>query len=238
MPKGKALAPCAAAERMAARDFFDIIHRVDENTTLPELERRGKTKGDIWLAYRGRRVVPGPELRRGRKNLYDVVHHTCVEGLKENPNFTGHTIKARYSTSSCIVWNAESARGVEQFCCLYKSHFKFAGGDEWLERKGKRNVLGPEQRRGRKDLFETLQQSSNPWLDGRTLDDAFLERKGKAVLNCFVDNDLYSILQDRDIKVAPAPALVKRYYIDELVPIDGSLTTRTVPSLTKRIQAL
>lgn len=113
-----------------------------------------------------------------------------------------------------------------------------AGGDEWLERKGRRSVPGPEQRRGRKGLFETFQMSSNPFTDGRTLDDIFLERKGRRALQGPSEGaDMYTILQDQQIDVAPAPREVARYYVSELVPVDGSLTTRTVPSLTKRVAA-
>lgn len=36
----------------------------------------------------------------------------------------------------------------------------------WLEAKGKANAPGPEQLRGRQNLFETFQQSSNPYIDG------------------------------------------------------------------------
>ena len=48
-----------------------------------------------------------------------------------------------------------------------------------MEAKGKATVPGPEQRRGRKDLREVVQQLSNPYKDGRTLGDAWLEAKGK-----------------------------------------------------------
>lgn len=109
----------------------------------------------------------------------------------------------------------------------------FAGGDEWLERKGKRAVAGPEQRRGRKNLFETFQMSSNPFVDGRTLDDIFLEKQGKRSLPAASGADMYGVLQDQDIQVAEAPKMVPRYCISELVPVDGSLTTRSVPSMGK-----
>ncbi len=52
-------------------------------------------------------------------------------------------------------------------------------GDSWLERKGKFNPPGPEQRRNRQNLFETFQEGSNPYKDGRTLGDQWLEHKGK-----------------------------------------------------------
>ncbi len=44
---------------------------------------------------------------------------------------------------------------------------------------GKAKAAGPEVRRGRTDLAETLWQSSNPYKDGRTLGDQWLEAKGK-----------------------------------------------------------
>lgn len=40
-----------------------------------------------------------------------------------------------------------------------------------LEHKGKAATQGPEQRRGRPDLTEILQQKSNPYKDGRSLGD-------------------------------------------------------------------
>lgn len=49
---------------------------------------------------------------------------------------------------------------------LNKPYFVIVGGDLWLEAKGKANAPGPEQLRGRRDLFETFQQSSNPYIDG------------------------------------------------------------------------
>ena len=44
---------------------------------------------------------------------------------------------------------------------------------------GKAKAAGPEVRRGRTDLAETLWQSSNPYKDERTLGDQWLEAKGK-----------------------------------------------------------
>jgi hypothetical protein len=92
-------------------------------------------------------------------------------------------------------------------------------------------VPGPEQRRGRHGLFETLQQSSHPYIDGRTLDDGFLECKGKLVRPRFSKSDMYGILQDRDIKVSNLPRKIAPQAVSELIPLDGSLTTRTVPKL-------
>ena len=108
-----------------------------------------------------------------------------------------------------------------------------AGGDEWLERKGKRSMPGPEQLRGRKNLFETFQQSSNPFVDGRTLDDIFLERRGRKPGRHESSAHMYKIIQDQDIQVAAAPSEVPRHYISELIPVDGSLTTRTIPAFKR-----
>ena len=66
-----------------------LAEQVDEHKTVLQLISEGKATGDAWLSHAGRRVVPGPELRRGRKNLFDVVHHTCAEGLRQHPTFTG-----------------------------------------------------------------------------------------------------------------------------------------------------
>ena len=52
-------------------------------------------------------------------------------------------------------------------------------GDSWLEQKGKKNVASPEVATGRKGLTEVIQQTSNPYKDGRALDDAWLQASGK-----------------------------------------------------------
>jgi len=44
---------------------------------------------------------------------------------------------------------------------------------------GKGKAAGPEVKRGRTDLAETLWQSSNPYKDGRSLGDQWLDAKGK-----------------------------------------------------------
>ena len=44
---------------------------------------------------------------------------------------------------------------------------------------GKAKAAGPEVKRGRTDLAETLWQTSNPYKDGRSLGDQWMEAKGK-----------------------------------------------------------
>ena len=44
---------------------------------------------------------------------------------------------------------------------------------------GKARAPGPEVKQGRADLSETLLQLSNPYKDGRTLGDQWLEARGK-----------------------------------------------------------
>lgn len=230
MPKGKAPIVPLYVTRTGRGSLFDIMQRADAGKTTAEIVAAGGAADDTWLGHKGRRVVQGPELRRGRRNLYDVVHHTCVEGLQKNPGFTGVLNMLKSSRAALVERPHASKLRHDPRAC--------AGGDEWLERKGRRSVPGPEQRRGRKSLFETFQMSSNPFHDGRTLDDIFLERKGrKALPGPSEGGDMYNILQDQQIEVAQAPREVARYYVSELVPVDGSLTTRTVPSLTKRVAA-
>lgn len=89
MPKGKAPIVPLYVTRTGRGNLFGIMQRADEGKTTAEIVAAGGAADDVWLGYKGRRVVPGPELRRGRRNLYDVVHHTCVEGLQANPGFTG-----------------------------------------------------------------------------------------------------------------------------------------------------
>jgi hypothetical protein len=90
VPKGKAAVEPLCLARTRRASLFPLLQR--EYAAVTDMAASTVQEGaldDVWLAYRGRRVVPGPELRRGRKGLYDVVHHTCVEGLKKNPRFTG-----------------------------------------------------------------------------------------------------------------------------------------------------
>ena len=48
-----------------------------------------------------------------------------------------------------------------------------------IEYAGKAKAAGPEVKRGRTDLAETLWQTSNPYKDGRSLGDQWMEAKGK-----------------------------------------------------------
>jgi hypothetical protein len=87
-PGKAAIVPLYVA-RIGRTGLFGILQQDDSGKSTAEVVACGGAADDTWLSYRGRRVVPGPELRRGRRNLYDVIHNTCVEGLKENPRFTG-----------------------------------------------------------------------------------------------------------------------------------------------------
>lgn len=86
MPKGKST---KAHETNGRVEFFEIIQRMDEMANESDLKAQGKADGDAWLGYRGRKVPPGPEMRRGRKSLFDVMRHSCAEDLHKNPTFTG-----------------------------------------------------------------------------------------------------------------------------------------------------
>lgn len=90
----------------ARTDRTDLSNILQQHFTAPPDPASGSAAStapgkldDTWLAHRGRRIVPGPELRRGRKNLYDVVHHTCVEGLRKNPHFTGAALQMAAGTT-------------------------------------------------------------------------------------------------------------------------------------------
>lgn len=63
--------------------------------------------------------------------------------------------------------------------CSSKLEPGVTGGDSWLEQKGKKFVASPEVAMGRRGLAEVLQQTSNPYHDGRALDDAWLQPSGK-----------------------------------------------------------
>ena len=85
-PPGKAPTQPLYLARTGRASLFPILQRAHGAGAADD---GAGALDDVWLAHKGRRVVPGPELRRGRKNLFDLVHHTCVEGLKNNPHFTG-----------------------------------------------------------------------------------------------------------------------------------------------------
>lgn len=99
MPKGKSTGPRKAKGRV---NFFEIIQRMDEMATESVLKAQGKAEGDAWLGYRGRRVPPGPEMRRGRKSLFDVMRHSCAEDLVKNPHFTGANSQQDTSNKSLM----------------------------------------------------------------------------------------------------------------------------------------
>lgn len=242
MPKGKSTKQHKTKGRV---EFFEIIQRVDEMAHQSQLKAQGKADGDAWLGYRGRKVPPGPEMRRGRQSLFDVMRHSCAEDLRENPTFTGIHFSPIInvmpeSCSRTMIRGLDvplPCRRLEAPCKTQPAVGFGSGGDAWLEKKGKARVTGPEQRRGRQGLFETIQQSSNPYLDGRTLDDMFLEARGKSAVPHTSQKDmfrLHHILQDRDIAVAVPSGVVKPQQVSQLVTVDGSLTTCNIPSLKHR----
>jgi hypothetical protein len=69
----------------------------------------------------------------------------------------------------CFFWWCRSPHGAVS-----------AGDDAWLIQKGKKFVASPEVAMGRRGLAEVLAHgSSNPYEDGRPLDDAWLQPSGK-----------------------------------------------------------
>ncbi|KAG2454761.1 hypothetical protein HYH02_000596 [Chlamydomonas schloesseri] len=117
------------------------------------LKPQGYTGGDQWLEHKGKGNAPGPEQRRGRRDLADVLQQKAL---------------------------ADGARGTSAPAGDSQQHQKELG-DVWLDAKGKRRVEGPEMRRGRQGLYETLQQTSNPYDGGSKVGDAWLEHKGRKV---------------------------------------------------------
>lgn len=78
-------------------------------------------------------------------------------------------------------------------------------GDWWIEAKGKGHPPGPEMRRGRANLSETLQQLSNPYKDGRTLGDLWLETKGKKSLAPKYELSMKDIVSSMEGRPDPPP---------------------------------
>ncbi|DBA81753.1 hypothetical protein WJX77_006676 [Trebouxia sp. C0004] len=99
---------------------------------------------------------------------------------------TGKEVMLAENMQNGMVRLKEGAEGQGLFPVLQPSGNPYAEthptGDAWLQsmwKEGKAKAAGPEVKRGRTDLAETLWQSSNPYKDGRTLGDQWLEAKGK-----------------------------------------------------------
>lgn len=59
-------------------------------TSLPPCCPAGRALGDAWLASaKGKKPVPGPEARRGRANLFDVLQQAPAPAVRLPGQVTG-----------------------------------------------------------------------------------------------------------------------------------------------------
>ncbi|GLC37450.1 hypothetical protein PLESTB_001584500 [Pleodorina starrii] len=181
----------------------------------------------------GKRRVPGPEQRRGRADLFDVVHHTCH---MKPEGFTGgdRWLEARGKAKPV---GPEQRRGRRDLTDVLKAPVEgrpppvptTAGGspvgDLWLDAKGKARVEGPEVRRGRAGLYETLQHSNNPYEGGSKVGDLWLEHKGKRVLPK-LPPEAGAALAGIPAPAVPRRAVDERLYGTHLMVAEGHVTVR------------
>ncbi|GFR42018.1 hypothetical protein Agub_g2834 [Astrephomene gubernaculifera] len=182
-------------ERRGRTDLFDVVHHTCH------LKPQEYTGGDRWLEARGKAHAPGPEQRRGRRDLSDVLLLKARAGSAEGSGGAG----------------AVAGKGARAGAA--------AVGDMWLDAKGKAHAEGPEVRRGRAGLYDTLHQTSNPYEGGSKVGDAWLEHKGKKVLP--------QLPPEAGAALAgiPAPVVVRRLpdervYGTHLTTIQGQLTVK------------
>ncbi|EFJ48794.1 hypothetical protein VOLCADRAFT_90643 [Volvox carteri f. nagariensis] len=179
----------------------------------------------------GKRILPGPEQLRGRKDLFDVVHHTCH--LKPE-NYTGgdQWLEARGKAKPL---GPEQRRGRRDLSDVLRAPGEGRPppaptpgapvGDLWLDAKGKARAEGPEVRRGRAGLYETLQQSSNPYEGGSKVGDLWLEYRGKRVLPRLVP-EAGAALAGIPAPLVPRRPADERKFASHLVVAEGQVTTK------------
>lgn len=170
----------------------------------------------------GKRSVPGPEVRRGRKNLFDVLQQTGGA----NPEFTGGD-QWMEQKGKATVPGPERVRGrPDLFETIQQRPGVGMVGDIWLEQKGKRFVPGPEVRRGRKDLTETLRQNSAPARPADIVGDMWLEQKGRGLPPRRPDHNMQDIVTDRVVAptiIRPATRPPHRNQLSSITTLDGCI---------------
>ncbi|KXZ46813.1 hypothetical protein GPECTOR_40g547 [Gonium pectorale] len=180
----------------------------------------------------GKRLVPGPEQRRGRADLFDVVHHTCnlkPEGYTGGDQWLEAKGKAKPPGPEVRRGRRDLADVIQQRPPpdprVGSAAAPAVTGDQWLDAKGKLKVEGPEVRRGRAGLYETLHQTSNPYEGGSKVGDSWLEHKGKRVLPP-ISSEAGAALAG-----VPAPVVARRppderKYATQLAALEGQLTVK------------
>lgn len=177
----------------------------------------------------GKKSVPGPEMRRGRQNLFDVMQNACGQ----RPDFTGGDLWLEYRGKATPA-GPEMRRGRQDLFETFqqRSNAYEPGasmvGDLWLEHKGKRDVPGPDKRRNRPDMATTLRMNSAP--PSSRVGDLWLEHKGKGIPDHMPDHVMHEIVTDRVV----APTVVKpplrpphRNQISSITPADGFMVGAT-----------
>ena len=181
---GKAPVPRVGA-RLKSGDLTAVVNHTFD-------PRSGETGGDLWLEHRGRRKQTPPFLSGDtRKHLFEVrppddnAHFLLFSSpcFSQQGRSTGLPFVSLVSHLPPL--SPLAPRQVVNQTADHGKDGVFGSkppdvltGDRWLEARGKRGASGgclPAVSKGRKDLYEVLQQKA-PVLDGRTTGDLWLEQ--------------------------------------------------------------
>jgi hypothetical protein len=131
-----------------------------------------RVAGDAWLEARGKRPLPGPDARQGRRGLFEVLQQSS------NPYEDGEAAGLACAPGAPPEVGAAAGAAADAPCTPTGARPGRTLGDAWLESaKGKRPVAGPEAKQARRGLFEVLQMAQAA--PGLLAGDAWLDARGR-----------------------------------------------------------
>lgn len=192
----------AARKSHIVMDHYGYPNK-DNELADKEMGKRGK----------GSVAPPGATGEAMSRGLFSLMQQTHVSGTAKNEPVGQSTGDLWLDAKGkAKMAGPEASRGLDLKSILhqtgpdpYKSPGMAGKGDWWLEAKGKGHPPGPEMTRGRKGLAETLQQTSNPYVDGRALGDYWLETKGKKALKPKSEISMKEIVSSMEGRPDPPP---------------------------------
>ncbi|KAL6759315.1 hypothetical protein V8C86DRAFT_2577846 [Haematococcus lacustris] len=103
------------------------------------------TGGDSWLEAKGKAHPPGPEQRRGRRDLTQVITqqgNPYQDGQKQGDQWLEARGKGTSPLPACLRDRPSLTEVLQQSSNPYKGGPKT--GDQWMEAKGKGHLPGPQ----------------------------------------------------------------------------------------------
>ncbi|GFH15149.1 uncharacterized protein HaLaN_11323 [Haematococcus lacustris] len=103
------------------------------------------TGGDSWLEAKGKAHPPGPEQRRGRRDLTQVITqqgNPYQDGQKQGDQWLEARGKGTAPLPACLRDRPSLTEVLQQSSNPYKGGPKT--GDQWMEAKGKGHLPGPQ----------------------------------------------------------------------------------------------